>query len=187
MTTASVLDDRTPFRVATIQAHVTLFDIFDRMGVSVTPETQQMRCPFHADRLPSARVYADQNKLYCFSCQKSWDVIAAVQDHWRLGFHDALTWVEREFGLAGIDPPVEAKVRAAFFRTAPVDLRGAAATVEATLGSRRGALGYRRYTELLHALDLTLYELSAKRILPAEARERLRLVVQAALPRPGSA
>ena len=45
------------------------------------------RCPFHDDKSPSMRVYADS--AYCFTCGKQWDVFSFVQDMDGCGFKDA--------------------------------------------------------------------------------------------------
>lgn len=179
MTTAATSND-TAIRIATIRAAVTIFDVFERMGLQVTPETQQMRCPFHPDRSPSARVYADQNKLYCFTCQRGWDVIDAVATHWHLPMGEALTWIEREFALDGAAPPLDVKIRSQFFRKGPVDLRMAAANVEAVLYSHRQALGFARYTQLLQALDLTIYEFTRGELTAGQTTARLSRLVAAA-------
>ena len=36
------------------------------------------RCPFHEDKSPSLKVYKNQNRWYCFSCQTGTDVIDLV-------------------------------------------------------------------------------------------------------------
>ena len=107
--TDAITSNATALRVATIHERVSIFAVFERMGVDVTPETQQMRCPFHPDRTPSARVYADQNTLYCFTCQKGWDVIGCVTDHFRLPFLDALAWLEAEFALGDTLPSLSGR------------------------------------------------------------------------------
>src|SRR5687767_3058650 len=72
-------DNALDVRIAQVRRYVTIFEMLSHMGVDVPEATHQIRCPFHEDRSPSARVYADQNKIYCFTEQKGWDVIDAAQ------------------------------------------------------------------------------------------------------------
>lgn len=167
-------------RVAAVRRHVTIFDVFERMGIDVPHETQQMRCPFHADRSPSARVYADQNKLYCFTCQKSWDVIDAAQDHLGVPFDDALVWLEQEFGVPGGTATLTSTIRSQLTMRQPADLRLAVDHVEQTIRSRRAALGYERYTRCLTALDLTVYDAAERKIPATEATSRMQKILAAA-------
>ncbi|MCW4026127.1 MAG: CHC2 zinc finger domain-containing protein, partial [Candidatus Bathyarchaeota archaeon] len=58
----------------------------------VTYETRQIpcqiSCPFHGpDSAPSARVFPASNSMYCWACNKSWDVIdywTEINEWWRL-------------------------------------------------------------------------------------------------------
>lgn len=170
----------TALRVEKVRQHVTIFDVFERMGVNVTPETQQMRCPFHNDHSPSARVYAEQNKLYCWTCQKSWDVIAAAQDHFRLAFHDALTWLEQEFGIPGGTPTLAGSIRTQLSSRVAPNVQEIADTIERLLRERRQRLGYERYTRCLLALDLTIMEAAEKRMRPDVLQQRLQALMKAA-------
>lgn len=185
-------------RVAAILEHVTIFEVFERMGVDVPHETHQMKCPFHKDNSPSARVYAEQNKIYCFTCQKSWDVIAAAQDHLTMltaaaaaaagvkepvrltSFAEALVWLEQEFSVPGGKQSLTGSIRTQLAsRTAP-DVRLASELVEQTLKARRGQLGFDRYTRCLLALDLTVYEVAEKRLKPVDAQGRFQAILRAA-------
>ncbi len=63
---------------------VTDADIACAKAVPVTQYLELNRsgffvCIFHDDRHPSAKYYADQNKMYCFVCGKGFDVIDVVQ------------------------------------------------------------------------------------------------------------
>jgi DNA primase len=164
-------------RVAAIHQAVSIFDVFERMGLSLRPETQQIRCPFHPDHSPSARVYADQNVLYCFTEQKRWDVIACVQDHFHLTFLDAMGWLEREFGV-GLGPlTLPATIRLALSHRPRPAVAEAATTLEQQLKARRDALGFERYTQALLALDLLVYD--AATLTTADIQRRLDALQQA--------
>lgn len=168
-------------RVAAAQAHVTIFEVLERMGIDVPHETHQMKCPFHADRSPSARVYADQNKIYCFTCQKSWDVIAAAQDHLGVPFGDALVWLEQEFSVPGGASGVVGSIRSQLLSRQPPDIRESVTMVEQRLKAQKAKLGFDRYTRLLYALDLTVLDAGEKRIKTDEVSTRLLAILRAAV------
>jgi DNA primase len=47
-------------------------------------------CPFHADSKASMKYYPGQNKLHCFSCNKTWDSIDFLIERDGLSFPDAV-------------------------------------------------------------------------------------------------
>jgi hypothetical protein len=65
-------------QLASVKASVKLVDVLKRHGVSVPADTEsQISCPFHGvDSHPSARVYANTNTLFCFTCHHVYDVIS---------------------------------------------------------------------------------------------------------------
>jgi len=170
----------TELRVAAIREHVTIFDIFERMGVDEPRETHQMKCPFHEDKSPSARVYADQNKIYCFTCQRGWDVVDAAQTHLGTSFADTLVWLEQEFAVPGGVQGVLGSIRTKLTTKVPPDYTLALEMVERHLRQHRAVLGFERYTRCLAALDLTAWEAAEKRIKPAEVQLRIQAIQQAA-------
>lgn len=170
-------------RIASIREHVTIFEVFERMGIDEPPETHQMKCPFHADRSPSARVFADQNKIYCFTCQRGWDVIDAVQTHWKLSPVDAVVWIEQEFAVPGGLQSLTGMIRTKLSSRAAPDVKAMAQVVEQTLQGRRVALGFDRYTRCLMALDLSVYEATeTKTLKAADLHERMQAILKAGTP-----
>lgn len=167
-------------RIEAIRQHVTIFEVFDRMGLQVSPETQQMLCPFHPDTTPSARVFAEQNKIHCWTCQRGWDVIDAVMTHWNLPFHDAIVFIEDEFSVPGGIQSLRGAIRTRLAAKATVDVKAVVDQVERGLAARRQQLGFERYTRLLQALDLTVYDHTQKALPPAVVQERMVQILQAA-------
>lgn len=168
-------------RIEQIRKHVTIFEVLTRMGHNYEEATQQIRCPFHDDHSPSARVYADQNKVYCFTEQRSWDVIDAVQTWQRLPtIEDACAWIEREFAVPGVVQSLQGSLRAQLTRTLPPQVQEAVTMVETRLREQRRYLGFERYTKLLMALDLTVYQQAERLITPVQCAAQLSKVLQAA-------
>lgn len=167
-----------PLRVRAIHDGVDIFSVFERMGVSVRPETQQMKCPFHLDHSPSARVYAEQNVLYCFTCQKRWDVIQCVCDHFHLSFSDAVAWLEQEFGLGGVSPSLAGSIRMTLMATPKTPIDAIAATMAERFQQQKQTLGFERYSRALLALDLLVHD--APTLKGPELQRRLDQLARAA-------
>ena len=66
-------------KLQAVKTTVKMVDVLRMHGIIVPADAQsQISCPFHgADTHPSARVYAQTNTLFCWTCHKLWDVIAA--------------------------------------------------------------------------------------------------------------
>lgn len=175
----STLTNTLPLRVAAIHEAVSIFDVFERMHVpTLRPETQQMRCPFHQDHSPSARVYAEQNVLYCFTEQKRWDVIACVQEHFKLSFQEALAWLEQEFGVGAAPQSLTSRIKVVLLAKPKPQVTEIAQTIESRLKSRKQALGFERYTRGLLALDLLVHD--SPTLKAAELQRRLEAVSRVA-------
>lgn len=71
------------------------------LGVTLAGEaTQQIRCPVHEDRSPSARYYRDDQRVFCFVCGKGWDALGVVMARLKLDKAQAMVWLESRF-IAG--------------------------------------------------------------------------------------
>jgi hypothetical protein len=46
-------------------------------------------CPFHEDKDPSMKLYKD-NRVHCFSCNKSWDTIDFIKEREGITFQEAV-------------------------------------------------------------------------------------------------
>jgi hypothetical protein len=67
-----------------------LVEYEDREGT--IPEDRLIRCLRHEDRSPSMMV--NEETVYCFACEKTWDVIQLIRDYHNLSFNDTLLWFE---------------------------------------------------------------------------------------------
>ena len=93
-----------------------------------TPE--QIHCPFHyPDTNRSCRVYPDTDSLYCFVCDKTWDVVEFVKDKEELSFGAAVAFVKSRYGVEIFTPDYETNL----YRNrqqAPEDVKAFGTTVE---------------------------------------------------------
>jgi DNA primase len=78
-------------------------DIVDVIGAHValrpTGSTFTGLCPFHDDHRPSFRVDPRWQNYRCWSCGKSGDVLAFIQEHDRVSFPEALETLARRAGI----------------------------------------------------------------------------------------
>ena len=102
-----------------IREVIPLSSVLYRYGYGVIEDAgyreQQFSCDLHGDgrdNAPSARLYPDSNKFYCFACGRARDAISLTQEKEGLSFWNAVRKLEKEYGL---DPlpwePTEEKIR----------------------------------------------------------------------------
>lgn len=142
--------------------------------------TQQIRCPFHDDKRPSARVYTDTDKLYCFTCGKSWDVINIVMGIRNLKYSDALEWIESNFKLASPNDNLNQTLKSIIQTpsTKKSNLNDLASMVETKLISVRHKLGLKSYVNLLLAIDLIPIRLKANQMTVEQAQDFYQTILQ---------
>ena len=63
-----------------------------------------MRCPFHADRTPSLKLYSDH--FHCFGCGAHGDVIDLTAGLLGFSKSEAAMRLEADFGYGGFIPPL---------------------------------------------------------------------------------
>ena len=63
-----------------------------------------MRCPFHADRTPSLKLYGDH--FHCFGCGAHGDVIDLTAGLLGFSKSEAAMRLEADFGYGGFIPPL---------------------------------------------------------------------------------
>jgi len=91
-------------RVALIQQIKAANDIVEVVGsyVSLRPAGPTFKglCPFHEDHHPSFDVDPRRQRYKCWSCGKSGDVIAFVQERERVTFNEAVELLGRRVGIS---------------------------------------------------------------------------------------
>ena len=91
------------WRIERIVAGVSIYEFFVWIGrpLERRDKPHQIRCPFpfgHArgDMNPSARVFPETNKIYCFTEAKGWDVIDAVGQYFGLSMRESIRFIEHK-------------------------------------------------------------------------------------------
>jgi len=72
-----------------------------RYGLEVN-DSSMARCPFHNDRTPSVKLYADH--FYCFGCGKYGDVVDMTSELLCVPSYDAACALAEEFGVDAARP-----------------------------------------------------------------------------------
>jgi hypothetical protein len=74
--------------------------VLQKFGVQLVGNTtQQIRCPVHDDRSPSARFYADDQSVHCWSCARSWNVLTLTMARLKYDRQQARDWLKTQFVL----------------------------------------------------------------------------------------
>lgn len=83
--------------------NITMLDMLEKYNIY--HKKSIFSCPFHGeDKNPSAKAY--KNTFFCFTCQKTGDVIRFVQDYFNLSFCEAMQKINLDFNL-GLDSNIK--------------------------------------------------------------------------------
>lgn len=75
--------------------NVTMKEICNKYGIKV--KNKMCSCPFHKDNSPSMKIY--ENSFYCFSCNRTGDLIEFVENMFNLSFIEAMQKINDDFNL----------------------------------------------------------------------------------------
>ena len=89
--------------ISAIRETVSALDAGRMLGL-VPDRRGYCRCPFHAEKTGSLRLYEGNRGWYCFGCHKGGDVIALYREILGLSFRDAVERIGRDFGLYHTSP-----------------------------------------------------------------------------------
>lgn len=81
-----------------IKEQITMTEVAEYYGLSLN-HAGFCRCPFHSEKTPSFKVYAETNSFYCFGCGKGGDAIAFVMKMFKLGNISAAKKLNMDFRL----------------------------------------------------------------------------------------
>lgn len=70
-------------------------NIVDKYGIEI--KNNMCHCPFHKDKHPSMKIY--EKSFYCFSCNKTGDLIEFVKQYFNLSFLEAMEKINIDFNL----------------------------------------------------------------------------------------
>lgn len=172
------MSDGLDTRILSALAHVSIFDVLEHYGADLVGRgTQQIRCPVHSDRSPSARVYGDGNKVYCFKCAKLWDVLTLVQAREKCSHEQALEFVERRFKVPPASENLAQIVRAQLKRHAPLNLDGLFELVEQGVVRLRPRMTLERYNRAWVAFDLVVHRYRKGELDSESAQEQVKAVL----------
>lgn len=90
-----------------IRERVSMHDVFERYGFE-TNRGGFIVCPFHNERTPSLKSFADDRKFKCFGCGASGSVIDFVMKLYGINFQQAILRMDQDFSLGlinGYKPP----------------------------------------------------------------------------------
>lgn len=168
-------------RIQQLRSKLTIFQVLERLGVELSrgASTQQIPCPFHDDRRPSARLYSDTNRLYCFTCARTWDQISSVVSRRDLSYPEAVRWLEEQFQISYSVDDLTSVMRAKLTPPSkpPVNLVALFQEVEKRLIDARHALGLERYCKLLVALDIIAVSVHNKSMSPDTAVTNMKQIL----------
>jgi len=163
-----------------IKEKITIFQILEYIGVNLLHghSTQQVLCPFHDDSKPSARIYQDTNKLFCFTCHRLWDPISVVMQKSDLSFEQAVEKIQEHFHIT---PPTENTLFLVQQNLRRVEVKETSPYfffyVQDTLISHKSTLGLKIYSRLLVALDVAQFNFQKKLISFEEYKKTLDLIL----------
>ena len=101
--------------IAAIKEQVPMYKVLQHYGVQFAGEgfPEQLHCSFHSpDINRSARVYPDTNTVYCWVCDKAWDVIAFVADKEEVSVGQAVVLLKKWYDVKVVIPDYERKLYA---------------------------------------------------------------------------
>lgn len=150
-------------RHARILQHVTVSDVLAVLGYAwelVADRTQQIRCPVHEDRTPSARYYHEQQKIHCFTCGRTWDVVGLVAAMRSCSHEAAMDFLDEEFPTSETAETLQQRLRAQLRDPGGPDYGLLFDDTERRLIARRHTFDLATYSRRCAALDLVRYRLA---------------------------
>lgn len=84
--------------VQTIKDRLTMTDVATHYGYKPN-RAGFIKCPFHAEKTASMKIYAGDKGYSCFGCGDSGDIISFVKKLFGLSFPDTLKKIDTDFNL----------------------------------------------------------------------------------------
>lgn len=94
-----------------VRRQVSLAAVLDHYGFRPN-RSGFLHCPFHSgDRDASLKVYPAQNSWHCFGCGKGGSVIDFVMEMEKIGFREALVYLDRVYDLRLVPDKLDERQR----------------------------------------------------------------------------
>jgi len=93
-----------------LKTQLDIYQVADRLGIQIN-KYHKAQCPFHDDKRPSLQFSKEKQIATCFSSNcvaGTMDVIGLAEKKLNLSTHEAIKWLQQEFGLQD-QKPIEAK------------------------------------------------------------------------------
>lgn len=86
---------------------VDIFDVLDHLGVNHNGRgiDSQISCPVHKDgqeTSPSAKVYYQNNSVYCFTCHRTYRAVNLVIERLNLSLPQAVDYIQSKFKISDV-------------------------------------------------------------------------------------
>lgn len=81
-----------------IKERISMHDVFEQYGYEPN-RSGFVRCPFHSEKTPSLKAFAEGRRFKCFGCGASGSVIDFVMQLYGLTFWQAVVRINNDFGL----------------------------------------------------------------------------------------
>lgn len=176
-------------RTATVKDSVSAHDILRHYGTplrSSIDAEEQISCPFHGkDTKPSARIYPTSGQsashVYCFTCQKNWDVFGLWRNFMNYGeeikFATVLFEIERAFGIIPPEAPESVVIENRGPSEVEVEMTKLFAVCESRLLLAKDKYDVDKYLRTGQLLDRLYYAIEKQTMKPLQALEVLRQIL----------
>lgn len=86
-----------------LDANIPIYSVLDQLGIEYNShrQGQLIRCPFHQDSNPSAKVYTASNSLFCFSERKRFGIFNFLR--LKAPAREIIAWGEDHFGVKVVE------------------------------------------------------------------------------------
>lgn len=176
-------------RKDTLRERVTAQDVLRHFGVDLkfggSDHEEQICCPFHGDKDPSARVYGSQGDspsgVYCYVCRKRWDIFGLWGEFCNdpeMKFTAKLLGLERAFGITTPEAPeVNYEYKARGPTEEEIAVTEKLGVCEKRLRDNRKSFQLEGFLKVGKVLDLMHYQVKHSQITSEVALQRIQLVL----------
>ena len=93
------MKEKMHFDIDKIKEQVNITELVQSYGLDI--KNNMLKCPFHADKTPSMKLYTESNSFYCFGCGAAGDTIKFVELIENADFNGACEKLVQNFNIVG--------------------------------------------------------------------------------------